>query len=257
MKIVPSTKLRALYESLTSLHLSTATQNRIMQDLLVKDNHKGLVKLFEESYEHIKTYDNINEPIINLNAKRKPIQVTTSIKSTNDVISHFQSNNKKVCVAPSIYDFEYIEREVSPLRTTNAIYENQLSARRSGTGGIDFIGWNTSRNLPVLGEIKVKDDQNPFYALIQLLTYLSEISTPNQIDRINNFKHFGTANNLSSNTKFYLYIISCREIIPNKKYDQLLPSAKVLAKNIGMQINIIEDILFFHLDPITKVITQE
>jgi hypothetical protein len=170
MKIVPSTKLRALYESLTSLHLSTATQNRIMQDLLVKDNHKGLVKLFEESYEHIKTYDNINEPIINLNAKRKPIQVTTSIKSTNDVISHFQSNNKKVCVAPSIYDFEYIEREVSPLRTTNAIYENQLSARRSGTGGIDFIGWNTSRNLPVLGEIKVKDDQNPFYALIQLLT---------------------------------------------------------------------------------------
>jgi hypothetical protein len=156
-----------------------------------------------------------------------------------------------------MYSFEYMEREVSPLRTTHAIYSNNLPAKSSGTGGLDFIGWNTSRNLPVLGEIKVKEDQNPFYALIQLLTYLSEISTPNQIDRINNYKHFGTANCLSSNTKFYLYIISCRQLNPKKKYDLLLPSTKALAKNLSAKINIIEDIIFFHLDLNTKIITQE
>lgn len=255
-KIVPSTKLRALYESLTSLHLSTETQKYIMGDLLRKGNHKGLLDLFNESYEHIVPYDNINEPIFNLNAKRKPIQSNTVISSTNDIIFHFLSNNNKVCVTPSQYDFDYIEREVSPLRTTNAIYSNNSSARRSGTGGLDFIGWNTTKNLPVLGEIKVKEDQNPFYALIQLLTYLSEISTPNQIDRINKYMHFGIANRLSANTKFYLYIISCRQINPNK-YDQLLPGVKDLVKNIGTQIKQIEEILFFHLDLNTKVITQE
>jgi hypothetical protein len=256
-KIVPSTKLRALYEALKSLHLSTDTQKCIMQDLLRKGNHKGLVNLFDESYNHIEsTYDNINEPIFSPNAKRKPIIGTTSIKSTNDIISQFLSNNK-VIVDPPEYDFDYIEREVSPLRTSNAIYANNLPARRSGTGGLDFIGWNTLRNLPVLGEIKVRDDQNPFYALIQLLTYLSEISTPKQIDRINNYKHFGPANSLSTNTKFYLYIISCRQLNPKKKYDLLLPDVKVLVKNIVPQIKQIEDILFFHLDLNTKVITQE
>jgi len=257
-KIVPSTKLRALYESLTSLSLSTDTQKSIMKDLLRKDNHKRLVKLFDESYNHIdNSYDNKNESFFNLNAKRKSIEARTSIKSTNDIIFHFLSNNKKVCVAPSNYDFEYVEREVSPLRTTNANYSNGKSAKSSGTGGLDFIGWNASRNLPVLGEIKVHDDQNPFYALIQLLTYFSEISTPNQIVRINNYKLFGTANSISSDTKFYLYIISPRQVNPDKKYDQLLSSVKVLAKDIGMQINKIEEILFFHLDLDTKVITQE
>jgi len=85
---------------------------------------------------------------------------------------------------------------------------------------------------------------------------LSEISTPNQIDRINKYEHFGTANRLSSDTKFCLYIISCRVKL-NKKYDQLLPGVKDLAKNIGTQIKQIEEILFFHLDLNTKVITQE
>lgn len=156
-----------------------------------------------------------------------------------------------------MYDFEYIEREVSPLRTTKAKFDNGKPAKSSGTGGLDFIGWNTTKKLPVLGEIKVLNDQNPFYAIIQLLTYLSEISTQNQIDRINNFKLFGTVNSLSSNTKFYLYIISCRELNSNQKYEQLLPSAKDLAKKISMEITKIEDILFFHLDPDTKAITQE
>ncbi len=255
--IVPSTKLRALYEFLTSLSLSTNTQKSIMKDLLRKDNHKGLVKLFEESYNYVKnSYDNKNEPFFKIN-KRKPIEGRTSLKSTNDVIFHFINSGKKLCVTPSIYDFEYIEREVSPLRTTNAIFSNGEPARSSGTGGLDFIGWNTSKNLPVLGEIKVEPDQNPFYALIQLLTYFSEISTPNQIDRINNYKLFGTANSLTYDSKFYFYIISCRQVNSSKKYDDLLPNAKDLAKSICKQINNIEDILFFHLDPMTKVITQE
>lgn len=150
-----------------------------------------------------------------------------------------------------------ILREVSPLRTTNAIFHNGKPAKSSGTGGLDFIGWNTSKDMPVLGEIKVLEDQNAFYAIIQLLTYLSEISTPNQIVRINNYKLFGTANSISSDTKFYLYIISCRYLNPNMKYEQLLPNAKNLAKKISMHINRIEEIVFFHLDPITKVLTQE
>lgn len=257
MKIVPSTKLRAFYEFLASLSLSTETQKCIMNDLIRKDNHIKLVKLFNESFNHIESiYDNTNEPFLNPNAKRKPIIYKTTFESTNEVMSHFQ-NNKELFVSPPMYNFEYIEREISPLRTTNAKFYNGKSAKSSGTGGLDFIGWNTSKKLPVLGEIKVKNDQNPFYAIIQLLTYLSEISTQNQIDRINKFKLFGTDNSISSDTKFYLYIISCHKSNSIPKHNQLLPNAKDLAKKIVMEINKIEDILFFNLDPDTKVITQE
>lgn len=109
-KIVPSTKLRAFYEFLTSLSLSTETQKSIMKDLLRKENHKKLVKLFDESYHYVEsTYENTNEPFFNSNSKRKPIIYKPSLVTTNDVNFHFENLNK-VGLTPTMYDFSYIER---------------------------------------------------------------------------------------------------------------------------------------------------
>ena len=45
--------------------------------------------------------------------------------------------------------------------------------------------------MPILGEIKCRKDQSPFYAFLQLLMYLSQLATPNQIARANCHKLFG------------------------------------------------------------------
>ena len=259
-KIVPSTELRHYYKSFSHLSASTKTQQNALNDHLRGNNFNNLVKLYSESFEHVKKiYNNPNEPMFVKNSqtrkKSSGIYPPLAIKSDEDVISVLQNSNPLIVVSDPIYEFEYIEREVSPLRTTGAKQENGKSAQRSGTGGIDFIGWNLKNDIPILGEIKVNNDQNPFYALIQLLTYLSEISTPNQIDRINKYAHFTKF--LPDNSQFYLYILSCRTKNRLGKYDRILLETNTLAGRLVAGIPQIKDIVFLYMDPITRTISLE
>jgi hypothetical protein len=254
---VPKTELRHFYRILTKLSFATSTQQRILSDLLRKGNYRKLVELYNNSYKHVeKIYDNRGEPIFD-NSKRKSITISTPvIKGTNDVVSYLSINKQLNTVIPSQYNFEYIEREVSPLRTTNGIDNIWEKASRSGTGGIDFIGWNIANDKPILAEIKVNNDQNPFYALIQQLTYLSEISTPKQIERVNKYHLFGSNHSLSSDS-FFIYILSFRTKKFDGKYNLMLSETKQLANNIKGSIKQIEDIIFLHMDPITNIISVE
>ncbi len=79
------------------------------------------------------------------------------------------------------YTFGVHNREVAHLRGPNS------SGLRTGAF-VDYVGSTSSR--PILGEVK-RNEKNPFYALIQLLTYLSEIATENQIERWKEFGVFG------------------------------------------------------------------
>jgi hypothetical protein len=256
-RIVPKTELRHFYRILTKLSFDTLTQRSILNDLLRKDNYRKLVELYNNSFKHVdKIYDNRYEPIFD-NPNRKSITaISPIIKGTNDVISYFINNKLVNTVLPSIYNFEYIEREVSPLRTTKGIDITWGKASRSGTGGIDFIGWNITNNKPLLVEIKVNNDQNPFYALIQQLTYLSEISTPKQIERINKHHLFGNNHSFPTDS-FYIYILSYRTKKLKGKYDIMLPATKQLAIKIKGSIQQIEEIVFLHMDPLTKIISVE
>ena len=99
-------------------------------------------------------------------------RVTYVMKTTSDITVGTQPP----------YKFQYVEREVPHLRTETMVEQD-------GKGWIDYIA--KSDGTPILGEIKYNGDQNPFYAFIQLITYLSEMATENQIERANNHKLFG------------------------------------------------------------------
>jgi len=258
IQIVPSSELRYFYASFTKLNFSTKTQTFIAEDLLRKNNPEKLVELYKRSFEHIsRVYNNPSEEMTG-KSKRKPLPVSSGpIKKTTDVVSWLAKGTPITVTSSPGYSFEYVNREVSPLRTTHAEYDTQIPASRSGTGGLDFIGWNLQSNLPVLGEIKVEGDQNPFYALIQLLTYLSEMSTPNQINRINLNPLFGFGRNLPEDVKFHLVILSCRKDTTRGKYSMILPATKLLAKKITGRIDQIKDIVFLYMDPKTNSISVE
>ena len=258
MKKIPITKLRYFYESLSKLSLSTETQLNIVKDISRKDNPKKLISWYKESKNNFAEYENIGEPFLpnRLDKWRKhPNKVETTISRTPDVISVFQERNPQIVVDDSDYNFEYIQREVPTYRTTKA--EFRLGKKnRSGSGGIDFIGFNCNNLLPILGEIKVEGDQNTFYALIQLLTYLSELSTTDQIKRINKYKLFGNIPDLTSKTSFYLYILlAFTQLGPIKR--KILDETRNLAKHLEKpNIQEIEKIVFLKMHPATKIITK-
>lgn len=257
MKEIPQTKLRSFYEILKDF--STETHLKIIEDYNRSNNLKKLERIYLQSRSHFEKYSNINEEILS-RTKRKmlippPIQF---FNNTFDVISFFadlnkipveKSNNKNYC-------FEYIDREVSTYRTTNAKYATGLSAKSSGTGGLDFIGVNLNDNYPILGEIKVKGDKNPFFALIQLLTYCSELSTAEQISRIKNKKLFGTEVNplFYKNPKYYFYIVLVKYNNKSTPKSNLLMETKKLAIKVqkSAAINNIKEIVFLELDETTK-----
>lgn len=84
---------------------------------------------------------------------------------------------------PADYQFTYLNRQLPPLRREGA------GEPTSGAGGIDYTARSGPR--PVLGEVKRESDQNPFYALVQLLTYLSEMATEKQVARATQHEEFG------------------------------------------------------------------
>lgn len=191
------THLRHLYEFLGGF--STATQNAICQDFLRKigGTEPTIAEWLVEAIADNSSFENIAQPFVS--TKASSTRLPTSADSSKTRIIHLLSSKGEIAVngGPADYRFSYAGREVGPLRIEGA---NQ---RTSGAGGIDYIA-NTQQR-PVLGEVKVDSDKNPFYAFIQLIVYLSELATQNQIMRANQHKEFGLS--LASPQPFDLHIL--------------------------------------------------
>ena len=159
-----STPLRKLYRSIGK---TTAQDKKTCSDLL--KGLKGtaassLASMFRESLEINSHFDGTTQPFLNAASLRARTKLTSGSRG---------------------YSFHYVGRQVPPFR------QERAGAPRSGAGGIDYTA--VAGETPVLGEIKRSGDHNAFYAFIQLLTYLSEMATPNQVARATQHKEFGVA----------------------------------------------------------------
>lgn len=180
-----TTQIRSLYGILK--HFSTATHQSICGDFLRCTTLIGtkptIAEWFAEAVASNNSFCNVDQPFIGVQSLSGRTPTAPDSKRTR--IIHLLASKAEIEIGDGSQDyrFTYMNRELSPLRIEKA---NQPS---SGAGGIDYIGRTKGR--PILGEIKVDNDANPFYAFVQLLTYLSELATPHQIQRANRHKEFG------------------------------------------------------------------
>lgn len=161
------------------------TELRKLYEQLDEDIPKILRNLFIASIEKLKHYDNKEEPLYNPN---RPSKSSTPTRNTPRLQRYFeekQKENQSVEIGGSV-EYKYLACELSPLRTTKTISEDGTTGKHSGSGGIDIFCYNTKTRHPVLIEYKSKNDKSLFFALIQLLTYASELATPNQFYRMRN-----------------------------------------------------------------------
>lgn len=188
-----ATFLREIYEVLGCF--STATHTNMCHDLLrqlIKGERKegNLARHFVDALKaNTATFSQIDQPFIPLTRKGK--------KGTNPV-AEVMKNSTQLSIATSrstSYSFTFLQREIPHLRAKTRNEQREK-------GWIDYVA-NTGRR-PILGEIKWKGDKNSFYAFIQLLTYLSEIATPSQIERAVKHQLFG--DEIDAITAFDLHI---------------------------------------------------
>lgn len=180
-----TTPLRNLYESLA--YFSTATHQAICDDFLralLATSKPTLANWYAETVEARRTFDNRDQPFLNEKSLQERKPFGQNARGDNRVV--YRLSTRDVVAVAGVgedYGFHYVERQIPTLRVEGG------GQRTSGAGGLDYIARRAA--TPILGEVKRDADQNPFYAFVQLLTYLSEMVTPNQIERANRWNLFG------------------------------------------------------------------
>lgn len=188
-----ATLLREMYHVLGCFN--TAAHTAMCSELLVqlrkgKQRKDNLAAYFADALnenEHIKQ---VEQPFI-------PSTRKTDKKGTNPVAEVMKLSSPITITQPhnASYSFSFLQREIPHLRAKTNIEQR-------GKAWMDYVAHQGRR--PILGEIKWKGDKNPFFAFVQLLTYLSEMATPDQIERAVKHKLFGEG--ITSITAFDLHI---------------------------------------------------
>ena len=186
--IVPVTPLREFYRWLaprTTFGLSYQFLHESLADKFL--NHLDeLLDLFLRSVNAFNAFSNVDQPFhpprrqVNQEPKRNTAKLQWRLEGPQ------QDHELRITNAEGnlVDRYLYLDREVSPGRIQGV----PLAAENlSGKGGIDLllsrcVGGQSV--IPVVAEIKVKDDKTPFFALIQSLTYAAELLSVQQQQRI-------------------------------------------------------------------------
>lgn len=182
---IPLTDLRSLY-GMFDLFSSMDCQ-RAMAEEALRDNNPGiLAEKFQRSVERFSRYSNIDEPYYPDSSARKelpdPERIDT-IGGTLSLTAFLKSAASAQVIDNPDLGFHFVDRELVPARTTgNAVFENDEPSRR--VRRLDWLLANAKDRLPIIAEVKVGNDKNTFYALMQVLMYAAELATPNQLTRL-------------------------------------------------------------------------
>lgn len=179
-RLIPVTALRHLYNLLkvTSIGFRLEVAKEFVRKPSIVDC------LVQTSSEHFACYENSSEGLHDRE---------TSVLSSDQAASSIVSSGllKKVesgrCVIRDHddFNFDFVDYEVNPHRTTGSFYETGRSGRSSGSGGMDLLLANHVDQFPIVGEVKVATDKDPFFALVQALMYAVELTTESQRIRLN------------------------------------------------------------------------
>lgn len=139
----------------------------------------SLAALFTSGVEELQGYRNLREGWVKEEA-RTPMDAA---KFARDVALRLSSRSLAV---PEGLGYHFVARELAPLRATGA------AAPGSGDGGIDaMLATAGEPRLPVIVEVKSAGDRGAYLALVQALTYASEVVTLHQRQRLAKFyEHF-------------------------------------------------------------------
>lgn len=221
---VPCTTLRKRYLRLKKMD----TQARLTECETLISDVSPLVHEFVQAAEELKGYDRSGDRFYPKGQRKTTPHVK---KGATEMLGRLM---KEVVTVPAIpsYTFRITDREINPLRTAGILAPDGSTASRKGrgAGGLDYVGLlEGSSAIPILGEIKAGVDHDPYYAFVQLLTYLTELSTPPQLLRAKEHL-FGERLRLDEPVRFDLHILLADYNARGKLKQAILQGTSLVAK---------------------------
>ena len=162
-------------------------------------NPRPLIEMFRESVEQFSAYNNPDEPLVGENRSEEPTISTVEEITSGPKAAAYLARNQRYLSIKNLGDYEYVDREVLPARTTSkktatmANRFNDANQSRSITAmKADILLRSLQGNRPTIGEVKVSsksgDDADPIYGLVQSLALASQLVGIRQRVRLN--KHY-------------------------------------------------------------------
>lgn len=196
-RVVPLTPLRRLYQELRAVNGDRQQKFIAIWNRLENRNgpQRGLFlnELFKRSCQQMQMYDNAGEHFYGV----RPPREENAIHFANQLVEFLVLNGADALELDGVFPFEYLDYEISPIRTTTSCWENGRAATNSGAGGMDLLlVTKTNPPQPVVAEIKARTETvGATFALIQTLTYAAELLTKSQMLRLQtHFPELGAVN---------------------------------------------------------------
>ncbi len=184
-----------------------------------------LAAWFAQSVREFAAFENPDEALWGRRVEREQVEVAEA-RSDADVTAILRSRNSgmgRVRNSPSL-SFEFIQNEIVPERATGT----HRRGRR-----VDWLLRNVEDHVPILAELKLDSDKDPFFALVQLLMYGAMLSTGAQHERLR--KHVDKLSQWSNEgdlgARIDLYVVLVDHVHRDSPFTA--HAEKVAAKLIG------------------------
>ncbi len=144
----------------------------------------SLAEAFSESRQQFASFDHADEDFYDPVPPRTALPKNPKgLGSTVEVAARLSGGGRKRVLGDDRLSFSYIDRELVPSRTKSGAVFADGKSIRSGLR-LDLLLANHHDGIPIIGEVKVAQDKDPFFALIQALTHAAYLSTPSQLKRL-------------------------------------------------------------------------
>jgi hypothetical protein len=184
--IIPRTPMQDHYNRVRDM----SYEQRIAHADLLLRKPDLLASDFAESVEIFKDYQNLEGFYSNKNRRPPTPSHLGQITKTQDVAWYLSAKPELTVVDASTLSAKYVDYEIAPARTTGRAQFEDGGSWRSGIF-IDLILANYDDRTPIIAELKIKNDKDPFTALIQVLANSSLCVSPSQYLRFRNFLKAG------------------------------------------------------------------
>ena len=181
-RIIPATDMRHFYLLLQDFN-SVDFHAAMAREAERAPVPQRLAQRFRTSVEQFSVYCNVEEPFHpaarpDLPQPGELLEIASTTALTG-LLRDQCDGIGEVANDPEL-NFNYVDREIVPTRNTGgAEFGDGGSGKR-----LDWLLANQQDRRPIIAEVKVSNDMNPFYALVQMLMYAAELVTRDQARRL-------------------------------------------------------------------------
>jgi hypothetical protein len=229
-RIIPVTPIMRRYQALRKM----SQHDRLAEAIRLIEHPAELADEFAASVAHFTPYCNVNEHFYP--PERAQRDFAEDVKRTNDLVLRLADQGRvvpfdaegrstthdadpSVTAVPAAHlAMTYVDRELLVQRTTSPAEWEDGTPNRGGVR-LDVLLADAADRIPVVCELKLPGDMDPFFAVVQALACAAHLATPYQYERMRRHLHRVKFPQLSGPPRLDVCVL----FVDPVDYDPILP----------------------------------